>query len=291
MKKFILMVSLLVVCSITVKASADTDASNLTYVTPSVARVVIEKHFGNFVSENAGDYVSEFDDAEVLADVVDAYAEMLAQNDGFVSVDGVKNVCDVAFNDLQPKTDADNTDAQMQKCIDFATDLVSTEAAASKDCKYTVTKVNGSQLHIKYTKPDGTGFVRNGGNLPWRFFNPGAMRGSSLSCAVVHTKPNGDFAVFESEDVGRKALHLLLSTGEKYKGKTIAKAIEAYAPNQENNTAKYIARLKNMGINVNKVLPNLTTDEWTKLENAITTLEGWGPSGPSYNGTGTVDHF
>ena len=274
-------------------AGADEIREDLTYVTPDVARMALEKHFGSVVSDNADEFTSELDDSEIFSEAVDAYNEMLSQNDGFVSLDGVQNVCDVAFYNLQPKSAEISTDVFDQKCEDFVMDLATMEAPASlsSTCPYTISKVNNSQMHIKYARADGTGFIRNGGNIPWRFFNPGAMRDSSLKCALVSTKPNGTFAVFANEATGRKALHQLLSTGSKYNGKTIAQAIEAYAPNHENDTAKYISNLKNMGVNVSKVLPNLTTDEWTKLENAITTLEGWGPNGPSHGGTGTTEHF
>lgn len=273
------------------RVNAEVNSDELTYITPSVARMAIEKHFGNFVSSNSTEYASELNDIEVLANVVDAYNEMLIENDGFVSVDGVKHVCEVAFSDLEPKANIDDTDVQNQKCIAFATDLATMQATTQNKCKYNVTKVNGSQMHIKYTRSDGTGFTRDGGNIPWRFFNPGAMRDSSLSCAIISTKPNGDFAVFADEATGRKALHLLLSTSSKYKGRPIREAIKIYAPKKENNTALYVQKLKKLGINVDKVLPNLTAEEWTELESAITTLEGWGPNGPSYGGTGTVNHF
>lgn len=265
MSSFRLILSLVFTMFFIIPASAD---DNLTYVAPETARAAIEKHFGA-------------EDAAVLSDVMDAYNEMLSQNDGFVSIDGVMHVCDVAFDNSSTTTSQGEF---AEKCVNFATDLVSEQTSTTNNCPYTVSKVNGSQMHIKYSATNGGGFIRNGGTIPWRFLNPGALRGSPLTCAYISTKPNGTFAVFESEEIGKKALHLLLSTGEKYKGKTIAQAIRIYAPAHENDTTKYINDLKSKGINVNKVLPNLTASEWSQLENAIMTLEGW-------RGQGTIEHF
>lgn len=264
-------------------AMAEMDSANITYVSPEVARAAIEKHFGHVVSDNADNFTSESDDSGVFNNVIDAYNQMLQENEGFVSVDGVKHVCDVAFNDLKAKS-ADNENYSFAKeCLNFAVDLVAEQNESNSGCPYTVNKVNDSQKRIKYTKKDGSGFIRDGGTIPWRFLNPGALRGSSLSCATLSTKPNGKFAVFESAEIGKKALHLVF-TGDAYKGKTIAQAMYKYSPPTENNTTRYVNNLKAKGINVNKVLPNLTSEEWEQFENAIMTLEGW-------NNAGTIESF
>ena len=284
MKKNLLIISFTILGLYVYPSVAEVDTSNIIYVSPDVAREAIEKHFSNVVSANANDFTSETDDTTVLNNVIDAYNEMLQQNDGFVSVDGVKHVCDIAFSDLKAKSTENMGYSFENECMNFAIDLVTEQNESNNNCPYTITKVNDSQMRIKYQKKDGSGFIRNGGTIPWRFLNPGALRGSSLACGTLSTKPNGRFAVFESAEIGKKALHVLLSTNDGYKGKTIAQAIRIYAPSHENNTTKYINDLKNKGINVNKVLPNLTKEEWDNLENAITTLEGW-------NVKGTVEHF
>ena len=279
MKRLFLILSLVVLDFYTLPTMAD----DVIYVSPDIARAAIEKHFSHIVSNNSDNFTSDSDDAIVLGSVIGAYNEMLKQNDGFVSVDGVVDVCNIAYNNLQPKVEGSQDNDFSDECVSFAIDLVTEQAQTDNNCLYTVSKVNGSQMHIKYANKNGTGFIRHNGGIPWRFLNPGALRGSSLQCASIYTKPNGYFAVFESAEIGKKALHLVL-TGDAYKGKTIAKAMEQYAPSKENNTAQYINNLKNKGINVNKVLPNLTQSEWNQLEEAIMTLEGWYKAG-------TVEQF
>lgn len=279
MKRLFLILSLVMLDFYTLPTMAD----DVIYVSPDVARAAIEKHFSHIVSANSDNFTSDSDDATVLGSVVEAYNEMLKQNDGFVSVDGVVNVCNIAYNNLQPKITGNPNNDFSNECVSFATDLVTEQAQTDNNCIYTVSKVDGSQMHIKYANKNGTGFIRHTGSIPWRFLNPGALRGSSLQCASIYTKPNGYFAAFESAEVGKKALHLVL-TGDAYKGRTIAQAMYKYAPPAENNTVQYVNKLRNKGIDVNKVLPNLTQSEWEQLENAIMTLEGW-------NKTGTVESF
>ena len=51
---------------------------------------------------------------------------------------------------------------------------------------------------------DKTGFIRSGGSIAWRFFNPGNLRGSDLQCTTIKTKPNGNFAVFPDAETGKQ---------------------------------------------------------------------------------------
>ncbi|MCQ2568372.1 MAG: hypothetical protein MJ163_02130, partial [Alphaproteobacteria bacterium] len=122
MSSFRLILSLVFTMFFIIPASAD---DNLTYVAPETARAAIEKHFGA-------------EDAAVLSDVMDAYNEMLSQNDGFVSIDGVMHVCDVAFDNSSTTTSQGEF---AEKCVNFATDLVSEQTSTTNNCPYTVTKV------------------------------------------------------------------------------------------------------------------------------------------------------
>lgn len=269
-------------------SESETDLSpseDLTYVQPGVAQFVLDKHFSNFVSSNAKEFVSESNDTDVYYEVLNAYNDMLMETDGFISIDGITNVCNTAFSKLEPKKGTTLTSTEIfsllkDKCMDFATDLVTIKwedlNKVAGPCKYDVSKVDGKQWEIKYKdKNSNSGFIRKDGTIAWRFLNPGCMRASDLSCIVLDTEPNGKFAVFQDFETGKKAMHQQLANSEKYRGLTIKQAIEKWAPKKENNTALYVQQIKDAGVDINKVLPNLTDKEFETLEHAIMQKEGW----------------
>lgn len=105
------------------------------------------------------------------------------------------------------------------------------------------------------------------------------MRGSKLQCTSIKTKPNGVFAVFPNAEVGKQALHELLSQNPEYRNLTVKSAIYKYAPPSENNSRVYLENLRKAGVNTNARLSDLTDAEFTKLENAIMKIEGWNQHG------------
>lgn len=263
---------------------ARADDTEKIYIDPKVAQKVIEKHFSHVISEYFdGAEEKGMDDKHVLVNVVGAYNYMLKQNNGLVSVDGIVDVCETAFSDIYFMYDKNTTIGDRvkmfdQKCVDFVKDLVS-EASNQNDCIYTITKVNGSQTTIKYTLPDNSGFIRSGGSIAWRLFNPGNLRGSDLQCTTIRTRTNGSFAVFPNAETGRLALHKLLTENSSYRDLTVRKAIYKYAPPSQNNTVGYLNKLKNAGINVAARLSELSDSEMKQLEEMIMTIEGWKVSG------------
>ena len=254
------------------------------YVDPYVARVVLEKHFGNMTTKYAKYFISEYTDKFILTKVVEAYNKVLHDNSGRIPVTAGHAICAEAFKYLKPTVSSQIVTVFNSICMDFARDLMFTEVDIGQNpsCIYTIEKVGGDQTRIKYKKTDGKGFIRNNGGLPWRFYNPGAVRGSSLECANLKTK-NGSFAVFENEHVGFQAIKRTL-LGKRYDGLTIEQAIYSYAPPHENNTARYVRDLSSQGVNINSVLPNLTEEEWEMLIKSIARIEGY------YN-VGTIDNF
>ncbi|MBP5485104.1 MAG: hypothetical protein J6Y07_00125 [Alphaproteobacteria bacterium] len=254
----------------------------LIYIEPAVARIVIERYFAHMASEYSLFCESELSDGAILKNVIDAYNNMLGDTGGYVSVSGVNNVCDVAFKDLEPK----GIDGLMMLktkrrivCLDFVKDLVATEIG-EKDCQYSIKKVSGSQMRIRYTdKEKGGGFIRKGGTIAWRFFNPGALRDSPYRCVLINTKPGGKYAAFDSYEKGRFAIRWLLENAEKYNGKTPREAIPMYAPKFENNTKKYIRDLIILGVDVDKKMSELSEYEWEKFLDAIEQIEGWNDQG------------
>ena len=289
MKRLFLMFSVLI--SFYCCGVARADGTEKIYIDPKVAQQAIEKHFSNvvtkyFVAEN-----TDLDDNAVLTNVVDAYNDMLRRNNGLASVVGIVDVCKAAFSGLYPSyTKGDTIAKRMElfdkECADFAEDLLSEEQEQTTiaDCPYSVSKVNGSQTKIKYELPDNSGFIRSGGSIAWRFFNPGNLRGSDLQCTTIRTKPNGNFAVFPNAEAGQLALHKLLTENSSYRDLTVRKAVYKYAPPSQNNTVGYINKLKNAGVNVNAKLSDLTDEQMLQLEEMIMIIEGW-------RNAGTETHF
>lgn len=139
------------------------------------------------------------------------------------------------------------------------------------DERYGVKIVLGKKT-VKYIYQDGTVEVRQGGTLPWRNKNPGAIRKSEMSVG----KANG-FAVFASEEVGFEALRTLLR-GENYRNLTLKSAIFKYAPPHENDTRKYQADIKRLAdVDLNKKLCDLNNEEFERVVKTIKQLEGWVP--------------
>ena len=258
------------------------DNSSKIYVDPKVAQSVIEKHFSHIISGYFQASETEIDDSTVLFRVIDAYNDMLKGNEGFVSVDGVVDVCMSAFADYYKYNKGEVLELEdkdfKDKCLAFVKDLMSAENEGT-NCPYVVTKVNGSQTKIKYTLPDNTGFIRSGGSIAWRFFNPGNLRGSDLQCTTIKTNPNGSFAVFPDAETGELALYNLLSSNPNYRDLTVQNAIYKYAPPSQNNTTRYINQLRNAGINMNAKLSDLTEEELKHLQKMIMIIEGWKVSG------------
>lgn len=263
------------------------DEEKKIYIDPKVAQSIIEQHFSHMTSKYL-EPVNNLNDADLLINTVDAYNKMLKQNDGFASVPGLYEVCRTAFNRWPARyakgdTVAARKETFRNKCLEFVTDLLSVQernvSEISSGCPYEVSKVGGSQTKIQYKLPNNSGFIRSGGSIAWRFFNPGNLRGSDLQCTTLRTKPNGNFAVFPNAEAGKQALHDLLSNNPGYRNLTVKNAIYKYAPPSQNNTSRYINNLRNAGINVDATLSSLTDAQMRQLEDAIMTIEGWNMSG------------
>ena len=126
------------------------------------------------------------------------------------------------------------------------------------------------------TNATGEKEIRKGGTISWRNNNPGNMRMSEFSKAQGAIGEAGGFAVFPTKEAGERAREKLLFEAESYKNKTLAQAIQRYAPESENNTQAYIdALVKATGANPNTPLSNLTPDQRQKMLAAMKQHEGW----------------
>lgn len=138
-------------------------------------------------------------------------------------------------------------------------------AQESMDVKIIV----GKQM-VKYLYPDGSIEIRQGGTLPWRNKNPGALRVSSKSVGRANR-----FAVFASEEEGMQCIKDLLLS-KHYRNLTLKSAIFKYAPPRENNTMKYQSDLRRMtGIDLSKKICDLTEEEMERVISTIKIIEGW----------------
>ena len=294
MKKiyFILPIVLLSALNVSKSARAEyfLNKSDLIFIDSETSENMLKKYFGNMASQYSdmkylGKYIVDSDDKTILNNVLDAYNDMLNETDGFVSVNGLFSVCLTAFQDITPNVARGGSQAELMKtfretCTNFTTELVTTEPKTTPECPYAIDKRNGWQTQIRYTKPDGTGFIRKCYNyVSWRFFNPGNLRDSRFKCTIFDTNPNGKFAVFPNETIGWHALKWLLrseDTSVKYPNLTARQAIYKFAPPNENNTEQYINSLAQQGIAVDtKILRDYTDDELDLLMKSIAKVEGW----------------
>ena len=130
---------------------------------------------------------------------------------------------------------------------------------------------------VKYIYADGSVEIRQGGTLPWRNKNPGALRGSDKSVGRANK-----FAVFASEEEGMMAMKALLRS-DRYCNLSLKAAIFKYAPPHENNTTKYQSDLKKYtGLDITRKLCDLSEEELERVAQTIKRLEGWKPGKVTY---------
>ena len=133
-------------------------------------------------------------------------------------------------------------------------------------------KIVAGKRSVKYIYKDGTVEIREGGTLPWRNKNPGALRGSDKSVGRANK-----FAVFAHEEDGMEAMKALLCS-DKYCNLSLKAAIFKYAPPHENNTTKYQSDLKKYtGLDINRKIRDLNEEELERVAQTIKRLEGWVP--------------
>lgn len=133
------------------------------------------------------------------------------------------------------------------------------------------------KYNVVYTSRGGAEFERSGGTRAWRNNNPGCIRGGDFARSQGAIGNAGGFAVFPDEKTGMNAICALLRS-ELYKDKTIAAAINIYAPTFENNTAAYKNQLRFLtGLSLNTKLRDLNDQQLVAVSQAIRQIEGWTP--------------
>jgi hypothetical protein len=131
----------------------------------------------------------------------------------------------------------------------------------------------GPDHSVIYTTEDGKRFQYSGGHWNWRNNNPGNLVSGKVSKRNGAIGKAGGFAVFPDYESGHSAL--LDSLKNTYGNKNLKKMISSYAPQNENNTKKYLKFLqKQTGVKTDKKIKDFSTEEFEKLWKAIEKYEG-----------------
>lgn len=93
------------------------------------------------------------------------------------------------------------------------------------------------------------GVIKVGGSLAWRANNPGNLRDADTKIGTV-SGAVGTFAVFANMEAGRAAQRALYLN--KYGAMKVRDAIEKLTPPSENDTATYLKRLEQAGVDLDK---------------------------------------
>jgi len=146
--------------------------------------------------------------------------------------------------------------------------------------KYVSATHDKKLLTVEYIAEDGTHYLRSGGTICWRFFNPGNIRPSktsvcnSLKIGIGDTK-SGKFMIFPSEEVGWNALKLLLKS--VYKDMEINNVAKRFAPATDNNDPEKYSKfiVKESGLDGDRHVIDLEEVSLVKLMEAIKKMEGY----------------
>ena len=130
--------------------------------------------------------------------------------------------------------------------------------------------VQNGQRFVQYSN----GEKKIGGHRNWRNNNPGNIEYGKFAKSHGAIGTDGRFAIFPSMEVGYKAQADLLST-KRYKSKTLAQAINMYAPSFENDTNSYINSVsKATGIPPNTPMSSLSKEQLVRVTKAMSVHEG-----------------
>lgn len=126
---------------------------------------------------------------------------------------------------------------------------------------------------VIYMDEAGNRFIARGGNQNYRNNNPGNLVPGGISKKNGQIGVAGGFAVFPDLDTGRKALRDSLKT--THGAKTLAEMIAKYAPENENDTKRYLAFLRaQTGVKDDRKIKDFSDTEFASLCAAIEKFEG-----------------
>lgn len=114
---------------------------------------------------------------------------------------------------------------------------------------------------------------RMGGSRSWRNRNPGNIEFGPFAKSMGAIGSDGRFAIFPTEEAGRKAQERLLFESKGYRDLTLPQAISKWAPGSENNVPAYIAAMG--GDRSGRRMSEYSPEERGKLMDAMRRHEGW----------------
>jgi hypothetical protein len=116
--------------------------------------------------------------------------------------------------------------------------------------------------------------TRIGGDRNWRNNNPGNIEYGPFAMQYGAVGSDGRFAIFPSEELGRKAQDALLKS-KNYANLSLENAIKRYAPSNENDPKSYANQImKATGIDTSKTYASLSSEEQGKVLDAMKKIEG-----------------
>jgi len=118
------------------------------------------------------------------------------------------------------------------------------------------------------------GQTRSGGDRNWRNNNPGNIEYGKFAISMGAIGSDGRFAIFPTEEMGRKAADTLLK-GKSYANLSAAEAINKWAPSNENDPKAYANRIaQQTGLDMNKKYSDMSPAEQSKFLDAMNKVEG-----------------
>ena len=141
--------------------------------------------------------------------------------------------------------------------------------------KVTIARKNGggnpSALAVNYGNHQ-----KIGGSKAWRNNNEGNLRYGKYAQKYGAIGQDKDgFAIFRTEEDGRRAKAKLLFEGDNYKNLNLMQAIARYAPPNENNTAHYQKTILSAAGGKNKRMMDFSPAEQEAIMLAMRKVEGW----------------
>jgi len=123
-------------------------------------------------------------------------------------------------------------------------------------------------------RPDGK-IEKQMGARNWRNNNPGNIDYGDFAKSNGAIGTDGRFAIFPNYETGRRAKEKLIFEGKNYKSLDLKSAIARYAPESENNTKAYQAKVLSAVDGQNKIMASYTPNERVKILNAMQQQEGY----------------
>lgn len=156
-----------------------------------------------------------------------------------------------------------------------------------KPVKFITATNHQNKKTVEYEADDGSILLKIGGDLSWRFNNPGNLIASKdiskqpgrIGIGTVNNPNKHDFAIFASYKDGINAKKLLLKG--KYGSSTIDEMIAKYAPKSDGNDPKgYADHIINYsGASRTQKISDMDNATFEKVMQAIQKKEGSGKEG------------